>query len=138
MRKNDSRVTLRVRRADGSWRDCGIFSKREGGVTAGEESKFFAGGGMPSETYVSPAIPENVTLTKMKRSTEIELQRWLRTRVSAEAEAHEQPLDGDGNAFGQGEVHRGKLLSAGQGDHEAGSAESAEIVVVISTAGSVG
>jgi hypothetical protein len=138
MRKHDSRVTLRVRRTDGSWRDCGVFSKREGGVTAGEESKFFPGGGMPAETYVAPPIPENVTLTKMKRSTDIELQRWLRTRVSAEAEGHEQPLDPDGNAFGQGEVYRGKVLSAGPGEHEAGSAESAEIVVVISTAGTVG
>jgi hypothetical protein len=138
--QQQQRWSLRVQRADGSWRDCGVFKAKEGGATTATESKGFPGGMQPQEAFASQPLVENVTLTGRAKVTNADVRRFLEQRVGkAEAVATGQPLDGDGNAAPvPPEVYTGILISYTPPAHDADSSDLADFQVEISTHGTKG
>lgn len=138
--QHQARCTLRVKAADGSWRDCGVFKQKSGGRVQAEDSKDFPGGMAPQEAFASQATVENVVLTGTQKLERRELIRWMRGRVGkADAVATEQPLDADGNASGPGDVWTGILIRVSTSDVDSSATgDVANFEVEISTNGTIG
>lgn len=90
----------------------GTWAKRSGGNTTSEERRYHEGGVYEEEVAGGPSTQENMTLSRpYKKSRDIELYRWAR-RVAGKIilTITEQPLDDDGNAYGQPLVDTARLL----------------------------
>lgn len=138
--KHQNRVSLRVQREDGTYRDCGTFSKREGGAVVSETGTYYPGGMEPAEATTSQATVENVTLGARANLEKRELIRFLRSRAGkGEAIVNDQPLDGNGNAYGPPDVYNGILARVTPPDHDAqATGDPAEFEVEVATHGTVG
>jgi hypothetical protein len=138
--KHQNRVTLRVQRVDGSWEDCGLFSKREGGAVKAETGDYYPGGMEPGEATTSQATPELVTLGARGKVERRAQMRFIRSRVGkAEAIVNDQPLDGNGNPYGQPDVYAGILSGYTPPEHDAqATGDAAEFEVEVKPHGTVG
>lgn len=128
-----------MQRADLSWRDCGVFSKKEGGEVDSESTSYYPGGLAPAVALANQATVGNLTLTALQALERQELVRFLRTRAGrAECVASGQPLDPDGNAFGPPDVVNGILKRVSAADYDAQSTDAAEFEVELTPHGTIG
>jgi hypothetical protein len=135
MRKDQRRVTVSV-----AGFAAGVFDTKTGGAIDSEELKHRSGGMGPQKARGGPITVENVTLTREVDQAEWALMRehFLRGVGKADVTVTDQPLDVDGNAFGQPLVYTGKLKRVMPPEHDANAADLAELEIEISTDGTVG
>lgn len=117
---NQSLVTAVV---DG--RPLGVFDTLSGGETAADISKRRAGGGVQRTYTNGKRDTSDVTITRdYDRDRDVELARWLRTRVGrAFGSVNDQPLDDDDVAWGKPTVFTGRLQSVNTGDVDSDSGD---------------
>jgi hypothetical protein len=125
--QKDARVTLTV---DG--RNCGVFSKREGGGTTSDDTKYRRGGGEPKKALGGDVDVDEVKLTGLQELVTRDLIKWLRTRVGkGAAVVKEQPLDADGKAWGKPDVWTGKLSGVASAEVDVNGSDAAEFEATI-------
>lgn len=120
--------------------DYGIWEKFDGGETSSQETKHFPGGMEPEISLGGQVSVGNITLDRL-----YDLDRdhaslpQLRSRVGkGDCKVVKQPLDADGNTYGQPDVYVGKLLTCTPPPVDANATgQAALITVIISSAGLV-
>lgn len=129
-RQDQSLVTLNV---DGQ--NCGVWDTLGGGGTESEETKYRAGGMAAQVSLGGYTSVENVTLARLfVIGRDDGLIKFLRARCGAgNATVVDQPLDADGNVFGQRESYTGKLMRCTPREVDSNSADEARYEVEIST-----
>lgn len=125
--QNAARVTLTV---DG--RDAGVFSKREGGGTDSEDTKYRRGGGEPKKALGGDTDVDEITLTGLQELATRDLIKWLRTRCGkGNAVVKEQPLDPDGKPWGKPDVWTGKLKGIASAEVDVNGSDAAEFEATV-------
>jgi hypothetical protein len=142
MRRQDQRnVTVKVQRADSTWRDLGVFDRKSGGQTDSEETKHRPGGMGPEESLGGFVTMENVVVSRVPRPNVDtgDLLGFLRARVGkAQAQVTEQFLDADGNPIGNPQVFGGILKRVTTPEHDSSSSDKAWLELEVSTHSTVG
>jgi hypothetical protein len=121
--------------------DYGIWETFDGGDSTSEETKHFPGGMQPEISLGGQTHVSNVTINRLfDGDRDGPALAVLRERVGkGRAVVTKQPLDADGNAYGQPEVYGGKLMTVTPPPADANATGTASLItVVISTEGSVG
>lgn len=116
----------------------GVFDTRQGGDNVGTEVKHRPGGMGPEKTYVSLSSPTTVTISRVfENARDFELFRRLQAIAGRNrpGSVTEQPLDGDGNAYGQPLTYSGGFLGVkwGNVDSNSSTARMAELDFSIQT-----
>lgn len=96
----------------------GIFDTMSGGDVVSDESKHRPGGMGPEVSYVALPSPAQITVTRVYEKTrDHELIRTLTAKAGrVTGSITEQPLDEDGNAWGNPVVYSGRFLGVKRGD----------------------
>lgn len=110
----------------------GVFDTRQGGDNVGTEVKHRPGGMGPEKSYTSLSSPTTVTVTRVfENERDFELFRRLQAIAGRNhpGSVTEQPLDGDGNAYGQPLTYSGTFLGVkwGNVDSNSSTARMAEL-----------
>lgn len=121
--------------------DYGIWDAVAGGDVEATETKYRPGGMQPEISLGGPVTVNNVTLSKLleKGDYTAQLRQLMTTgRVGkAPASIARQPLDEDGNPFGDPLSYTGKLMHVVPGDSDSNTQAAQVWQVVVSTNGSV-
>jgi hypothetical protein len=136
MRQDQSHCTLTINN-----HQIGIvFSKRDGGMTDSEETKYKPGSMGPERALGGAKTVENVKLTgEFRPDRNQEDIDFLKAHAGGgAARVSDQPLDSDGHAFGKAEVWTGVLKSVTTGQYDASSNVAREVEIEISTHGETG
>lgn len=119
--------------------DYGVWDKFSGGAADSEERKYKPGGMAPELSLGGQQTVTNVTVSRL-----YDLERdhsTIKTLLSlagkAEAVIKKQPLDADGNAFGEPITYRGTLKTVTPPDTDSESNEAAMVEIEVSSAGAV-
>jgi hypothetical protein len=114
-----SRITIQ---SDDGFLIAGTWAARSGGNRTSTEDRYHEGGELFREEVAgSPATTENMTLSRpFKRDRDIALLRWAHRNAGRRIlHITEQPLDDDGNAFGDPLVDTARLLGCNRPDVDA-------------------
>jgi hypothetical protein len=103
----------------------GVFDKMTGGEADSESVKYSEGGMGPETSQGGRQTTGNVTITRQyKRDRDHALARQLaQIRGRRRMSIHRQPLDPDGNAFGDPWVYTGFLKTVTPGDVDSESSD---------------
>jgi hypothetical protein len=118
-------------------RAFGVYDSLSGGAVTAEETKHRPGGMGRQESYGGPASTENVTFSRVfKRGRDTELLHFLMSRVGkGRCTVNRQPLDSDGNAFGDPLVYTGILNGVTPGEVDSNSSDPDMYELEVSTDG---
>lgn len=118
----------------------GTWDKLTGGNVTSEETKYRPGGMSPQVSLGGSTSTENITVSRLyKLERDHDRAHWLAGICGkAEAVAVKQPLDVDGNPWGQPIVYSGILQEVHFPDHDSESNDAALLELVISTEGGIG
>lgn len=134
-REDTARVTVVI---DGV--DYGVFDKLTGGSGDSEEAKYRPGGMGHQIALGGSQTVENVTVSRyfdLDRDGPV-YKRWMARRGRARATITKQPLDIDGNAFGEPLVYgQAVLKQVTPPDHDSQSNDVAMVELEFSTSGTV-
>jgi len=115
----------------------GPFDTRSGGDALAKETKHRPSGMGPEKTYVTLPSYSTATLGRVyERERDHELVRTLIGRAGrARASYSEQPLDGDGNSWGQPLISSGRFLGIkiGKTDSNSDAPRMLEVDIAIET-----
>lgn len=113
------------------------FSKRGGGTADSEENKYAPGGNQPEKAQGGRQTVENVTLAgEYQPEIHQTIVSWMESRRGiGKATCVEQPTDDEGDPAGAPETWTGVLKSVTRGEYEAGSNDTRELELEISTNG---
>lgn len=134
-RQDQYRVTVVI---DGE--DTGVWDKVSGFMTDSEDSKYRPGGMAPEIPLGGKVSVENGTLERiydLNRDHQ-RVKRWLSKVGKAPVVVNKQPLDVDGNVFGQPLVYQGILKSCQPPEVDSESSDAAMLQIEVSTAAIVG
>ena len=133
MRQDQFNVTVKV--AD---RQLGTFSKMSGGEADSEETKFKPGGMAPHLSLGGSREIGNVTVSRLEDTATLANMKWLIGQVGkAACTVTKQPLDKDGNAYGDPLVYTGVLKTVKPAEHDASSSDASELELEISVSGTI-
>jgi hypothetical protein len=123
-RQSTFRVTLTV---DGQ--DMGVWETKNGGATSGNTTQIKPGAMSPPKSLGGTPTTDTITLTRnYDRVRDHPNRGFMLARVGKGlCVVREQPLDNDGNAYGQPIVTNGTLDKYTPPDIDAGSDNSAEV-----------
>lgn len=113
----------------------GVFDTRSGGDNVGTEVKHRPGGMGPEQTYTSLSSPTTITVSRVfENARDFELMRRLQAIAGRNhpASVTEQPLDGDGNAYGQPITWSGSFLGVKWGGVDSNSSTARMVELDIS------
>ena len=119
--------------------DFKVWDTFSGGEADSEEAKYSPGGLAPEISLGGKRTVGNITVGRLYDLLRDHSQiQFLMERVGkADVVVTKQPLDVDGNAFGQPLVYRGKLKMCTPPDHDSQSSDPAMIELEISSAATV-
>jgi hypothetical protein len=131
-RQSTFRVSLSV---DGV--DYGVWEKKTGGKTSGNTQVLKPGGMGPQQSLGGTPTTDTLTLTRnFDRVRDQPMLGQLRAGVGRSlCVAKVQPLDADGNAYGNADVYNGTLDAVAPPDVDSSSDSSAEISIDIVVTG---
>jgi hypothetical protein len=119
----------------------GTWDTLGGGAATATETKYSPGGMGPQKSLGGKNNVDNLTLGKLIEPTADEwnaIKALMATRVGkAEVSVSRQPLDVDGNPFGEPLVYSGKLLTVTPGDTDSNSEAAQVWTITVSTHGSI-
>jgi hypothetical protein len=117
---------------------CGVWDDKAGGAVTAMETKIRRGGMGPQVSLGGQTSISNLTLTKFYARNSPE-KKFIQSRVGTKrVEAHGQPLDADGNPFGDADVYRGVLNAWTPADSKAESNDGDTYSIEVSTDGVIG
>lgn len=119
--------------------DTGVWDKMSGGEVDSEELKYRPGG-MASQVSLGGSVTVgNVTLSRLYvlDRDHVSVKGWISRVGKAAVTVTKQPLDVDGNAFGQPIVYTGKLKRVTPPEHDSESNDAGMVEIEVSTSGSV-
>lgn len=122
-------------------RPLGIWDTLSGGGVTAEETKHRPGGMQPEVSLGGPESVEELGVSKLLTRAEYDFLSGLirRRRIGREqAVVNRQPLDIDGNPWGQPLTYRGVLQSVTLGDTDSNSSDAQMCELTISVGGGVG
>lgn len=121
--------------------DFGIWDAWAGGDIEATETKYKPGGMQPEISLGGTTQVNNVTMSKLLEKGDYTSQlRDLMTKGrvgKAVCTGSRQPLDEDGNPFGDPLVYNGKLMHVVPGDTDSNATAAQVWQVIISTNGSI-
>lgn len=126
----DVRVTI-------GGRNLGTWDQQEGGDVDSEEFTYKPGAMAESESLGGSKNSENLTLRRLYRlNRDHVISDWLIRQVGrADVVVTKQPLDTDGNSWGQPFVYRGTLKRVGFPDHDSTSSDAALVEIEVTVDG---
>lgn len=118
----------------------GVWATFSGGDVDSEESKFKPGGMQPAVSLGGSVTVNNVTLARLLGREDWPFMRHLMAnRVGkGRVDVQRQPLDEDGNPWGQPLVYGGVLQNVTPGDTDSNSSDAQTWEITVSTEGSIG
>jgi hypothetical protein len=117
---------------------CGVWDDDSGGAIQAMEKKYRPGGMGPERSLGGQTSISNLTLTKAYARNSPE-KKFLQSRVGrARVVGHKQPLDADGNPFGDADVYQGVLNAWTPANAKAESNDTDTYSIDISTDGVIG
>jgi hypothetical protein len=121
-------------------RDLGTFDKFDGGEMDSDETKYRPGGMQPQVSLGGQSMVNNVTVSRLYNlGRDHQLMPWLLARVGkVQAIVKKQPLDVDGNPFGDPLVYRGKLKQVTAPPADSESNDAALLALEVSSGGTIG
>lgn len=141
--QNQWRIGVKVQavatpgQTEGTWVDLGTFDQKEGGAVDSEDNNYSPGGMGEPIPLGSKAMTENVSVERL-----YDLDRdhvnlaWLMSRAGkAKASVGLQPLDPDGNAYGDVITYAGKLKGVTPPDIDSESNDPSKLGLEISCPG---
>jgi hypothetical protein len=123
---------------DGS--PLGVWDAATGGDVTAVEKKYRPGAMAPEVSLGGVPSVTNIKLTRLVTSADwVTMRRLLQSRVGrAQCTVTRQPLDADGNPFGQPLVYTGTLLIVNPGDNDSNNIDAQTWEITISTNMSIG
>lgn len=120
-------------------RPLGIWDTVSGGDVEAEETKYRPGGMAKQISLGGPEMTNNLTLSRLlKREDWAYMKSLMSGRVGrAAVTVSRQPLDVDGNPFGQPLTYRGRLQRVAPGDSDSNATDAHVWEIEVSTEGSV-
>lgn len=119
-------------------RDLGVWEKRSGGAGDSEDTKVRRGGLRGQASIGGPQTRENITAKKLfdLKADAVALYLWLDARRGkGDVTVNNQPLDRDGNSFGDGWTNTGILKQVTPPDVDADSNDAAYLEIEIGSDG---
>jgi hypothetical protein len=133
VREQQSRVTASL---DGV--QLGVFEDRTGGETGSNSVQYFMGGGGPRVSLGGQQQVGDVTLTVLSTPTVQSITKWVISRVGkGDITISDQPLDDEGNAFGDPLTWNGILMTATPPATGASSNNPKTLILVAQVSGSM-
>ena len=121
--------------------DFGTWDTLQGGDPQAAETKYRPGGMQPEISLGGPNSVNNVTLAKLLTKGDYTTQLRALMVGGRIGKAHvvisRQPLDIDGNPFGDPLVYNGKLMHVLPGDTDSNASGASQWQIVVSTNGSI-
>lgn len=117
----------------------GVWDAADGGDVEATETKYKPGGMQPEISLGGTTSVGNLTLTRLLTRVDWpQMKHLMENRVGkAPVIASRQPLDEDGNAFGDPLVYRGKLQHVTPGATDSNSSDAQTWEIVVSTEGRI-
>lgn len=119
----------------------GVWDTMAGGAVGATETKYSPGGMGPQVSLGGKSNVDNLTLGKLLEPNTTEwgrVKHLMATRTGkADVSVSRQPLDIDGNPFGEPLTYTGKLLTVTPGDTDSNSEAAQVWQITVSTHGSV-
>lgn len=119
--------------------NVGVWDTLSGGNVDSDETKYKPGGMGPEITLGGSTSVENITLGRLLTKDDWNVMAFLKNVVGkAEVTVSRQPLDVDGNPFGNPLVYTGILQAINAGDTDSNSSDAQVWEITVSTIGSIG
>lgn len=134
-REQQGRVTVTLTDSTGAPVSLGQFDGRSGGETGSNSVQYFLGGGGPRVSLGGQQQVGDVTITVLNTPLIQSLWKFIKSRVGkGTLNVSDQPLDDEGNAFGDPEVWNGILVTATPGttDAQSNNAKTVQLVGQVS------
>lgn len=119
--------------------DTGIWDTCDGGEMGSEETKYKPGGMNPQVSLGGSQELGNVTVARLydlDRDNPF-IRTWMNRCGKASVVVTKQPLDVDGNVYGDPLVYSGLLMTVTPPSHDSESSDAARVELEISTNGSI-
>jgi hypothetical protein len=120
-------------------KDEGIWDKQSGGGVDSEETKYKPGGMAKEVSLGGSTNIENVTVSRLYvlDRDHLRVKAWMSRVGRATVKVSKQPLDVDGNVFGDPIVYTGKLKRCTPPEVDSESSDAGLVEIEVSTSGTV-
>lgn len=120
--------------------DYGVWAKMDGGDADSTDTKYKPGGMQPEISLGGAKTVNNITVTRLylRERDHVAVPALVEAVGKGAATITKQPLDVEGNVFGQPLVYTGVLKMVNLPKADAESAGAAEIALEISTKATIG